>query len=107
MREQAKAMAFKSVEGAGAYAGAGRSGLCDPLHPGAAVLDRMAAMIGRLDRVEVSTKGAIEALIVRTEAPVGLRTVLKRVPAREARVCEGRVVSLLSRAEVYALPDAR
>lgn len=100
-------VAGKSVQGAGAYAGNGRSALSDPLHPGAPVEDRMAAIIGRLDRVELSTKGVIEALIVRSEAPIGLRTRMKRVPARDAKLCEGRVVSLLSRAEFERLPDAR
>lgn len=100
-------VAGKSVQGAGAYGGNGRSVLSDPLHPGAPVQDRMAALLGRLDRVELSTKGVIEALIVRCEAPVGLRTRRKRVPARDAKLCEGRVVSLLSRSEFERLPDAR
>lgn len=100
-------IAGKSVQGAGAYAGNGPVGLSDPLHPGAPVQDRMAAVIGRLDRVELSTKGVIEALIVRSAAPIGLRTRMKRVPAQAAKVCEGRVVSLLSRAEFESLPDAR
>lgn len=93
--------------GAGAYAGPGRGVFNDPVHPGMPVRDRANAQVGRLDAVVLSTKGAIEALLVRTAAPVGLRTRLKRLSATQARIVGGEVISSLSRAQVFSLPDAR
>jgi len=76
------------------------------MRPGMPVQDRACDVVGRLEQVEISSKGAIEALLVRTATPVGLRCRVKRLPAAQVRVLDGRVVSALTRTEVYALPDA-
>lgn len=95
-----------SVAVQGAYAGPGRTSAGDPVSPGMPVQDQSNHVVGSLAGVEISGKGAIEALLVRTSAPVGLRTRLKRLLATQVRVLEGRVVSALTRSQVYALPDA-
>lgn len=97
----------RSVSVQGAYEGPpGRSTSGQPMRPGMPVQDRTNSIVGRLEGVEISTKGAIEALLVRTAAPIGLRTRVKRLLAQQVLVLEGRVISALSRQQVDALPDA-